>query len=236
MFIGGLLRNVFIFSGIAAGGAMAIWGAARPIEGADEIAVAQNASPIVLNTARPPDRPLIPLAKPISLEKGFGRTELTGIPTRVVPPNALDELNLDRRWDGLPTREPDAEVKTPLPSSELPPPKATDEVSEPTSDDAALQDEYHFNDLPAEARARALEGLKSLKEGTELLKEGDREFRQPGETGMEGRRKIREAAKILRVAKDKLEAALRIVPDNRDLLELVRDAKANLYTCMKHGM
>ncbi|MBX3458904.1 MAG: hypothetical protein KF696_02925 [Planctomycetes bacterium] len=230
MFIGGLVRNVLIFGGLAAGGVMAVYGAVRPVNGGGEQVSDAKPSPVVLNTARPPERPVIPLAKPVSLESGFGRTELTGVATKAVPINPLDELVIDRRWD---VRN---ELPPPKPSSDLPPARASDEVAEPKSEPSTVHAEYDFSNLPPEARARANEGVQALKEGTAMLKEGDRLFRRPGEEGQEGRRKIREAANILRNAKEKLEAALRLAPDNRDLHELLREAKANIYTCMKHGM
>lgn len=229
MFIGGVVRNVLIFSGIAAGGALAIYGTVRPVAGAEQISQ-EKPSPVVLNTARPPERAIIPLAKPVSLESGFGRTELTGVATKAVPLNPLDELAIDRRWDV------NNELPPPKPSTDLPPARATDEIVEPKSEPDTVSADYDFSQLPPEARARANEGVQALKEGTDLLREGDRQFRRPGEEGLEGRRKMREAAKILRVAKDKLEAALKLAPDNRDLHELLREAKANIYTCMKHGM
>jgi hypothetical protein len=41
---------------------------------------------------------------------------------------------------------------------------------------------------------------------------------------------------MLRDAITKFEVALRAAPNDRELLDLIQDAKANLYFCMKHGM
>jgi hypothetical protein len=226
-----LLRNALIFAGIGVGGALAIAGAVSSrdeVEGAREQTA--DTKPILLNVARPPELGSTPLSRPLSLEMPFGRLELTGIAVKTVPQNPLDELDIDRRWDHS-TRE-----KPPLPPADLPPAAAPDEVQEPVRDESSLEDEPDWADMPGEARQRAEEALVSLRSGTKTLKAGMREFRQPGEVGIEGSRKIREAADLLRDARDKLESALKLAPQHPELLRLMQEAKANLYICMKHGM
>jgi hypothetical protein len=191
---------------------------------------AQAAAPVVLNTAAPLEAPHVPIASPLSLESAFGRSELTGTQVDRVAANPLHELGFDRRWDVV------LEMRPPKPGAELPPQPATDEVIEPEPDTTAGSDTYDFQNLPADARARASEGLKALRDGTELLRQGEQEFRKRGQDGVEGRRKIREAAVMLREAIKKFEVALRAAPTNRELLDLIQEAKANLYFCMKHGM
>jgi hypothetical protein len=225
------IRNALIFAGLAAGGAFAIVQAVSsgPEESQPAGQVAE-ASPIMLNTAKPPAQAKTPLNKPLSLESAFGRSELTGLPVSHVPDNPLDELDFDRRWDVSMALRP------PKPPADLPPERASDEVVEPQTDDNSLNTDPELADLPNEAKQRAEAALVSLRDGTKLLKEGMNEFRRPGEEGVEGSRKVRKAADLLRDARDKLENALKLAPQHPELLRLMQEAKANLYICLKHGM
>jgi len=224
----GLVRNILIGLGVIAGGLLAFAGFVREVEKpADEDVVAAS-EPVRLQTARPLRPDVVPLAKPASLESGFGRTEFTGIPTTTVPIDPLHELAFDRRWEGV------LEAPPPPPPADLPAARAADEILEPEIGDTASQEKYEFDTLSGEAAARAEEGLVSLRKGTDLLKQGMAEFRRAGEEGREGRRKIRESADILRDARDKFDAALRIAPGHPELLRLMQETKANLYAAMKH--
>ncbi|MCA8913722.1 MAG: hypothetical protein KDB82_18705 [Planctomycetes bacterium] len=225
-----ILRNGLIFAGLAVGGALAILGAVQRDDsgeqgGDDTVAEA----PIVLNTAKPPDLGKTPLAKPISLESPFGRSELTGLPVNHVPDNPLEELDFDRRWDVS------LALKPPKPPSDLPPEKATDEVLEPEPAESSIEGNVHLDDLPNEARSHADAALINLRDGTRLLKEGMIEMRRPGQEGFEGAKKVRDAADLLRDARDKLEEALKFAPQHAELLRLMQEVKANLYICLKHG-
>ena len=226
-----LIRNGLIFAGVILGGVLAVVQVAA--SGPDEEQAGEEtvaAPPIVLNTAKPPTIERTPLNSPLSLENAFGRTELTGLAVKRVPDNPLDELDFDRRWDVS------LALRPPKPPADLPPERAKDEVAEPETNDTSLEADLHLADLPGEAKQRAEDALVSLRKGTKLLKEGMREFRQPGEAGAEGSRKVREAADLLRDARDKLESALKLAPQHAELLRLMQEAKANLYICMKHGM
>ncbi|MCA8935890.1 MAG: hypothetical protein KDB68_06765 [Planctomycetes bacterium] len=227
----GILRNGLIFAGITVGGALAIVGAMQggeETEALGEEVVAD--APIVLNTAKPPNLGTTPLAKPISLESPFGRSELTGLPVTSVPDSPLDELDFDRRWDVS------LALKPPKPPTDLPPEKATDEIVEPEREDTSLEGRVELGDLPNESRQHAESALASLRDGTQMLKEGMSEMRRSGQEGVDGRRKVREAADLLRDARDKLELALKLAPQHAELLRLMQEAKANLYICLKHGM
>ena len=224
-----IIRNVLIFAGIAGGAALAILAAVSGPDPAEEQQQQVADSPIVLNTAKPPELGKTPLNKPISLESGFGRSELTGEEVLRVPENPLDELIFDRRWDISISLTP------PAPPTDLPPAKASDEVGEPAAEDASLKDDYHLADLPNEARTYADEAVTALKKGTNLLKEGMKESRMPGQAGREGRKKVADAADFLRDARDKLTKALQLSPNHAELLHLMQETKANLYICLKHG-
>jgi hypothetical protein len=224
-----VVRNVLIFAGIGVGGVLAIAGAIKSNEDANQNNEPVAAAPIVLNTAKPPDLGMTPFGKPVSLGSAFGRTELTGQAVLHVPANPLDELDFDRSWDvQLNLRAP----KLPI---DLPPDPASDEVSEPERDDTSLKKDPELSDLPAEARRHADEALVSLRNGTEALKEGMRQARMPGEEGVAGNRRIREAADMLRDSRDKLTLALEAAPNHPVLLRLMQETKANLYVCLKHG-
>ncbi|MBZ0136009.1 MAG: hypothetical protein K8I27_06510 [Planctomycetes bacterium] len=223
-----LVRNILIFAGIAGGGVLAVMGA-RSNEDAAAADQQAAAAPIVLNTAHPPEPAVTPLNKPISLESGFGRSELTGKDVLRVPENPLDELIFDRSWDISITLTP------PKPPTDLPPEKASDEVSEPEQEDTSLQDEVNFGNLPADARKHAEEALSDLREGTRILKEGLKESRKSGQEGRAGREKLAAAGDYFRDARDKLTKALQIAPNHPDLLSLMQETKANLYICMKQG-
>ena len=227
-----IIRNGLIFLGIIVGGALAIGQAVSggDDEGGGDGQTTVAASPILLNTAKPAETARTPLAKPLSLESAFGRSELTGLPINHVPSNPLEELDFDRRWDVSLAMRP------PKPPADLPPERAKDEVVEPETDDTSLQSDVELADLPNEARQRAEAALISLRDGSKLLKEGMNEFRRPGEAGQEGRRKVRESADLLRDARDKLESALKLAPQHPELLRLMQEVKANLYICLKHGM
>jgi hypothetical protein len=228
--IGPTIRTVLILGGLAGGAALGYIGGSQPVPETATQQQAQAAAPVVLNTAAPLEAPHLPLSSPLSLESAFGRSELTGAQVDRVAANPLHELSFDRRWDVV------LEMRPPKPGAELPPEPASDEVAEPEPDTAAVEDTYDFKHLPADARARALEGLKALRDGTEVLRQGEQEFRRRGSEGAEGRQKIRNAAVMLRDAITKFEVALRAAPNDRELLDLIQDAKANLYFCMKHGM
>jgi hypothetical protein len=237
MRVGSIIRNVLILGGIAGGVALGVHGGMQPVPqpagaatGADGTQVGQAPSPIVLNTATPPDVPRLPLSKPLSLESTFGRSELTGVKVSRVPSNPLNELSFERRWDVV------LAMKPPKPGADVAPNAATDEVTEPKRSEATVEATYNFKGLPQDAQNRAQAGLKALRDGTDLLREGEQQFRNQGREGLEGRQKIRDAALILRDAISNFEAALRAAPTNRDLLNLMQESKANLYFCMKHGM
>ena len=224
-----LVRNVLIFAGIAGGGALAIMGAVSSDEAEQQSSQQVADQPIVLNTAKPPDLGTTPLAKPISLESGFGRSELTGEEVLRVPDNPLDELLFDRRWDIQLALTP------PKPPTDLPPEKASDEVGEPDHEDSSIKDDFYLSDLPNDARKHADEAIADLKEGTRFLKEGMRESRLPGQEGKDGRAKVATAADFLRDARDSLTKALQLSPNHPELLHLMQETKANLYICIKHG-
>ena len=230
----GWVRNGLIFAGIGVGGVLAVKGAIATREVAEQPTEQQaSASPILLNTARPPELGKTPLAKPLSLESAFGRSELTGVTVNHVPLDPLDELAFDRSWDVALAKRPPRPTAAP---TDLPPQPASDEVSEPEREETSLKEDVNLDDLPTEARKRADDALVSLRDGSKLLKEGMNSFRRPGEEGVQGSRKIREAADLLRDARDKLEAALQLAPQHPELLRLMQEAKANLYICLKHGM
>lgn len=225
------IRNGLVFAGLAAGGTLAVIAAATPVttDGTDQ--KAGQSSPITLNTARPRDAELIPFNNPLSLESGFGRGELTG--TRIAVVGSLDpisELPIDRRWDT------NTQLDAPELAPDLPPVSAKDEITEPDRRDDSLLGKFDLGGLPADAKQKADQALSSLTRGTDLLKKGMHEFRLPGEPGKEGKRKIKEAADLLREARDRLDAALKIVPNHPELVRMMQEAKANLYICMKHGM
>lgn len=225
-----LVRNVLIFAGIAGGGVLAIMGAVNSSEQAEQENNQPVAdSPIVLNTARPPELGKTPLNKPVSLESGFGRSELTGEEVLRVPENPLEELIFDRRWD-ISLR-----LTPPKPPTDLPPEAAPDEVGEPEPDEAPVKDNYHLSDLPNEARKHADAAVADYKEGTRLLKEGMKESRKPGQEGRAGREKVTASADLLRDARDSLTKALQLAPNHPELLHLMQQTKANLYICLKHG-
>lgn len=230
----GWIRNGLIFAGIGVGGVLAVKGAIATRQVAEQPTEQQaSASPILLNTAKPPELGKSPLAKPLSLESAFGRSEFTGVAVNHVPLSPLDELDYDRRWDVALAKKP---PRPSAPPTDLPPQPASDEVAEPERRESSLQEDVNLDDLPNEARKRADDALVSLRDGTRLLKEGMNTFRRPGEEGVQGSRKIREAANLLRDARDKLDAALKLAPQHPELLRLMQEAKANLYICLKHGM
>lgn len=224
-----IVRNALIFAGLAGGAVFAISAAIATKPETEDGQQQAAISPIVLNTARPPDLGQTPLNKPISLESGFGRTELTGEEVMRVPENPLDELIFDRRWD-ISLR-----LTPPKPPTDLPPEPASDEVGEPEPLDTPVKDEYHLGDLPNAARQHADAAIADYKEGTKLLKEGMRESRLPGQEGRDGREKVATAADLLRDARDNLTKALELAPNHPELLHLMQETKANLYICLKHG-
>ncbi len=225
------LRNGLIFAGLAGGGTLAIIAAATPVATAENTEQVAGTPPITLNTARPRDLELVPFDKPLSLESGFGRGELTGTTIAVVGSlDPLADLPIDRRWDV------NLQLEPPELAPDLPQVTAKDEVTEPERRDDSLVGKFDLSGMPDEARQKGEQALDSLTKGTEMLKRGMHEFRQPGEPGKEGRRKIKEAANLLREARDRLDAALKIVPNHPELVRMMQEAKANLYICMKHGM
>lgn len=228
------VRNVLIFLGVAAGVALfffRIIPKQPEADGSDrEAESAAPAAPVVLHTARPPSLRRSPLSKPVSLGSGFGRSELTGAEVARVPASPLDELDIDRRWDV------NLDLRPPEPPSDLPSTPASDEVSPPDeAEDPAPQAEYDINHLEPQARVYAREALETMNAGNEKLKEGSRLARRGGREGEQGRELIREAAALLRESRDTLEMALRLVPRDTELIRMMRDIKANLYVCMKHG-
>jgi hypothetical protein len=221
--------TVAVLAGLIAGAGLAVARGGAALD--DDVLQEQSPpAPVVLNTAvpAPPEHAL--LANPVSLEGAFGRGELTGESVASVPQDPLQELELDRRWDVA------LALAVPRPSGDLPPARAADERQEPRADAALLQREPDFSRLPPEARAGAANGLRELRQGYELLRDGDRLYREAGEAGQQGRLKIRQAAERFRGAINLLETALRFAPGDRELLILLREAKAGLYHCMKHGM
>jgi hypothetical protein len=224
-----LVRNIFLALGVIAGGLLAFAGLVREVEAPEAEPEVAPADPVRLRTARPPRQAYVPLANPASLDGAFGRSELTGVQTRSVPMDPLASLTFERRWDAVLDAPPVD------PATELNVPRAGDEVIEPEISEALPRAEPLLRSLTGEARDRAEEGLASAHRGTELLKEGMQQFRSPGQAGLEGRQKIRDAADLLRDARDKFDAALRLAPDNRELWRVIQETKANLYAAMKHG-
>jgi hypothetical protein len=225
---GPVIQAGLILSGLAAGVLLGVTGGMQPVAQARQQTAAAPV-PVELNTVAPPPAARTPLDKPVSLESAFGRSELSGNRVTRVPPSPLWELGFDRRWDVV------LEMKPPRPGADLPPEPAPDELQEPESGLADLKAEYEFSNLPPEAQTRALSGVKDLREGTALLKEGERSFRRDDREGMQGRQKMKDAAVLFRSAVEKFEFALRTAPQDRELLDLIQEAKANLYFCMKHG-
>lgn len=224
-----IARNVLIFAGIAGGAFFAISAARGGVtdeSGTDEPAVS---SPIVLNTAKPVDLGKAPLSEPLSLEKGFGRSELTGEQVVRVPESPLEELSFDRRWDISLALTP------PKPPTDLPPDKATDEVGEPEPEDVVENDEFHLAHLPNEARKIAEDAADDYRTGTSLLKAGLKESRLPGQEGKAGFEKMASAADLLTDARDKVTKALDYAPNDASLLSLMQKIKANLFVCKKYG-
>ncbi len=227
-----IVPAVLIVSGFAFGAALGVHGGTRPLPAELAVVPMQETapSPIELNTGKPPSSQRVPLAKPVSLEGAFGRSELSGSEVKRVPANPLSELNIDRRWDIA------LDLRPPRPGLDLPSAPAADEVNEPEPGTTELREQYDFSALPQDARARAQDGVKALREGAAILREGEKSFREPGQAGLEGRKKVREAAVLLRHAGEQLASALRVAPGNRELLDLLQESKALLYFCLKHGM
>lgn len=230
MKLGTLLFAGLTIAGVAVGTLLAVQRGAKPVPGADADAPGPAPTPIELITAKPLPPEFIRLQEPVSIEAAFGRSELSGMPVDHVPVSPLLELNLDRRWDVA------LQLAPPRPSGDLPPARASDEVVEPPADDEAVSREYPLRGLSGEALAAARQGLILLKSGFALLKEGESMYRDEGPRGAEGREKLREAAGALREAQERFRTALRHSPGHPDLNTLMRESKAMLYHCMKHGM
>jgi hypothetical protein len=224
-----LIRNILLAIGVIAGGLLAFAGFVREVEAPEQAEQPAPADPVKLRTARPPRQTHVPVGNPASLDGAFGRSEITGVQTRSVPLDPLHSLAFERRWDAVLDAPPVD------PATGLNVPRAADEVLEPEISEALPQAEPLLRTLTGEARMRAEEGLASMHRGTELLKEGMQQFRRPGQAGLDGRQKIRDAADLLRDARDKFDAALRLAPDNRALWRVIQETKANLYAAMKHG-
>lgn len=230
MKLGPLLFAGLTVAGVAVGMLFAVQRGLRPVPGAVETQPDAAPQPIELITAKPLPPEVIPLQSPVSLESAFGRTEISGVPVEHVPTSPLLELNFDRRWDVA------LQLAPPRPAADLPPARASDEVVEPRADVNALGRDYPFHGLKGEARVAADQGLSRLRSGFAMLKEGESMYREEGERGTEGRRKLRQAADVLREAVDRFRTALRHAPNHSELLVLMRESKAALYHCMKHGM
>lgn len=229
----GYIRNGLILVGILVGAGLA---ASQILSVNDDETNAADTSvserqPVVLNTALPPETETRPLAKPVSLEHAFGRSELTGARVSTVPANPLDELPIDRRWDVS------LDLAPPKPPTDLPPMRATDEiVGIDQTGERPPQQDTRLKGLPPEPRKYAEFAVASLKTGTAKLKLGLSQFRRSGAEGEEGDKNMREAAELFRDARDNLTRALNMAPQNPKLLRLMREIKEKLYVCIKHGM
>lgn len=227
----GWVRNGLIFAGLGMGGFLAVRAAARPAQALDGADAPQSA-PVVLNTARPAESPVAMLAKPISLESPFGRTEITGIATFRVSPDPLSDLGVNRDFDG------NIDLPPPKGASDLPPAKAADEVV-PGNDDQPVPvrplNGFGLDDLPKEAREFADLGRAALEEGNKLLTEGLDKVRGGGRNAQEGNRILGEAARQFEAARDHFRDALARVPNHAGVIDLIQQAKANLFTARKHA-
>ncbi len=226
----GWVRNGLIFAGMAAGGAVAIAAAAKAPESADNGPVA--ATPVVLNTARPLELPLAQLGKPVSLDSAFGRTEVTGIATFRVPADPLGELGVNREFDG------NLDLEPPKTATDLPPQKAADEFipgEEPKAGTPTTKVAVSLADLPKEAKESAEAGKAALEEGNRLLQEGINLVRGVGVQRdlNEGDRLLAEAARQFEAARDHLREALIRAPNHPGLLDMMQEAKANLFNARK---
>lgn len=229
----GWVRNGLIFAGIGIGGALAIRAATAPAP-TPENQGPQAGAPVVLNTARPADAPVARLGKPVSLESPFGRTEITGIPTFRLSPDPLNDLGVNREYDGSIDLSP---VKM---ETDLPPAKAPDEV-QPREDvepaPVAPSRSVSLDDLPKDARQHADAGKADLDQGNQLLIDGLSMVRGGGDARQrqEGNLKLADAARFFESARDHFREALLRAPNHPGVLELVQEAKANLFTARKHG-
>lgn len=229
----GLVRNVLIFGGMVIGGFLCVRAAMQPAQTAPE-GGPEAGAPVVLNTARPADAPIAQLGKPISLESPFGRTEVTGIATFRVSPDPLSELGVDRQYDGA------IDLKPPELTPDLPPQKAADEVVPRDDDDPApleLPGNISLDDLPKDARAAADAGKADLEKGNRLLVDGLALVRGSGgaRNAREGNLLLADAARCFESARDNFRIALSYSPNHSGVLELMQEAKANLFTARKHS-
>lgn len=227
------VRNALIFGGIAVGGAFAIRAATAPAEVADDD-ISKLAPPVVLNTARPPASTMSQLGKPVSLESPFGRTEITGIATFRVSPDPLSDIGINRDFDGAIDLKPAQMV------SDLPAKKAAEEVA-PREDaepaPAKAVSGINLDDLPKDAREHADNGKSALDSGNALLIDGLEIVRSVATTAKraEGNQMLADAARFFEQARDHFREALLRAPNHPGVLELIQEAKANLFTARKHG-
>lgn len=227
----GWVRNGLIFAGLGMGAFFAIRAASRPAESEAGPAL-EPTVPVVLNTARPAEPPLAMLARPVSLESPMGRSEITGILTLRVSPDPLSDLGVNRDFDG------NIDLPPPRVVADLPAAKAADETV-PGSDDAPVPAPtavaQGLDDLPKEARDLADQGKAALDQGNRLLAEGLRMVRGGGRDARDGNRLLADAARHFESARDSFRDALARVPNHPGLIELIQEAKANLFTARKHG-
>lgn len=230
----GWVRNAMIFGGIAVGGFVAVRAAMEAPPPVDAGA-AGDVVPVLLNTARPVDTPLMRLAKPISLESAFGRTELTGMPTFRVSPDPLHDLGINRDYDG------NIELRPERIAPDLPEKKASDEVTAKELDEPLpprpVAAGTNLDDLPRDARGFADQGKTALDQATTLLVDGLDMVRGAGDARRRelGNQKLAEAARLFETARDHLREALLRAPNHPGVLDLLQEAKAGLFAARKHG-
>lgn len=227
------VRNTLILGGIAAGALIAVHAAVKRPEGGPEVQRAEPQVPVILNTARTQPGPVVQLGRPLSLESAMGRSELTGREVLRVPADPLFELDIVRDHDSAPGRIP------PLPAIERQPRKADDEFS--PGDDPAVPAQARGGEalagLPIAARESAESGLKELEAGNQLMHDGLAILRgqKAGETLDDVDKKLSAARRHFETARNQFREALGFAPEHSGLLDLIQEAKTNLYTCSKHG-
>jgi len=227
------IRNTLILAGIGAGALIAVQSALKTPPAPPQ-APADASRAVILNTARAAPAPVAMLARPLSLDSAFGRSELGGVRVFGAPADPLFELDIERRYDRIVLGLP------PMPSVDGRPIRAEDEViageDERPARPARVSDE-RLADLPQGARQSADSGRVELQEGNKLMHEGLAILRgdKEGTTLDEPDRLLSRAARHFEAARDQLRAALAFAPEHRALLEMLQEAKTNLYTCMKHS-
>lgn len=219
-----MARNLIIALGVVALIAQVAMAALSKNKPEESLGGESQGTPVVLNTASPPQAPVLQLSKPASIEQPFGRTLLTGVQVEDVPRDPLLALNVERRWD---SGAPAPIYKAP---ADLPAQPATDEVREPPRPAKPSEiPQSELSDLPAEARKRVESAQKLHKQARELM-----EAVAPNHPDWSA--KQREAADLLKRARDDLYVALNEAPGSRVLLDLMQQVKADLYACNKHRL